>query len=183
MKKGLSLFALVFLQYFCFSQTKIETTSWLTSKYNKWKITDNRPYYQNGVIVGGTTEKPISISFVNCTMTIKTNSFYYLSSGVYDVNTYSLNIGDISNIEWVNSDNTDYLVITTAGSQVKKTIVTKSKYSFNEKESSDYDEKYFDRCIIALNTTGENDFSSRMLKAFNHLRSFCTPSKKEKEVF
>ena len=161
-----------------FSQTKVETENWIKSKFIKWKVTDNRIEYSNGIdgfVTGGSTEKPISLSFINCSLIFKTEYNNLFSSASKGNNSYSLNIGDIENVEWINSklNNTTNLVIVTKKSLVKVTNI----------DQNGSDTSYIDRCVIAFNTEGEENFKERMLKAVNHLRSFCPKPIKNKEAF
>jgi hypothetical protein len=159
-----------------FSQTKKETEDWVKSKFNKWKITDTRTEYKvDGVVVDNPhSEKPLSLTIIGCNLTLKTQYYNYLVLAP-TYKTYSLNIGNIEEVKWVKFNDTDYLVINVKKSTVKLTSVYKE----------DKDIMYVDGCIISFKTDGEEDFEARMLKAFNHLRSFCPNPKivKKKEVF
>jgi hypothetical protein len=146
-------------------------------------VTDSRiGYSDNGTILGGNTEEPLSLSIINCNMVFKTNYSNIMSSGSYDKITYTLNVGDINKVEWVKAYNNDLLVISTKKSLVKESTVEKK----TPWESSTYKNpsiKYIDRIIISFNTYGEDDFKNRILKAYNHLRTFCKPTKQEAEAF
>jgi hypothetical protein len=175
---ALTLF-IILMSFSSFSQTKVETENWIKSKFIKWKVTDTRNTYSDvidGIVTGGTSEKPISLNFINCSLIFKSKFNYYSppSIGLED-NTYSLNIGDIEKVEWIKNkvNYTTYLVVVTKKSLVKKTSV--SQY--------DSENLYVDRCVIAFNTEGEENFEERMLKAVNHLRSFCPKTIKNKEAF
>lgn len=171
MKKFKSTLVFIFLSISMFSQTKVETEAWIKDKFNIWKITDNRDLSALG-ITGGSSEKPLSLTFVNCNLTFKTQyNEYLLISPTYK--TYTLNIGNINEINWVKYKNTNYLVIVTNKSLVKYTSVYKGVTDIT----------YIDKCIIAYNVDGEDDFQARMLKAFNHLRSMCPKINKKKEIF
>ena len=179
MKKNIMTFIFILVSMSLYSQSKLETENWIKSKFNKWKITDTRDTYSDvidGIVTGGTSEKPISLNFINCSLIFKSKFNYYSppSIGLED-NTYSLNIGDIEKVEWIKNkvNYTTYLVVVTKKSLVKKTSV--SQY--------DSEDLYIDRCVIAFNTEGEENFEERMLNAVNHLRSFCPKPIKNKEVF
>lgn len=164
----------IFMSMSLFSQTKKETEDWIKSKFIKWKISDTRTEYKdNGVIIDYShTEKPLSLTIIGCDLTFKTQYNYYLSlTPTY--NTYTLNIGNIEDVKWVKFKGTNYLVIDVVKSTVKLTSVYK--------ESKDI--SYIDKCIFSFKIDGEDDFEARMLKAFNHLRSFCPKIIKKKEVF
>ena len=164
----------IFISTSLFSQTKKETEDWIINKFNKWKISDTRTEYKdNGVIIDYSyTEKPLSLSINGCDLTFKTQYNYYLSlTPTYK--TYSLNIGNIEKIEWVKVKGTTYLVIDVKKSTVKLTSVYKES-----KEIA-----YVDKCVLSFRTDGEVDFEARMLKALNHLRSFCPKINSKKEVF
>jgi hypothetical protein len=177
-KRGLT-FIFLLVNMSLYSQSKLETENWIKSKFNKWKITDTRTTYSGvigGIVTGGSSEKPISLSFINCSLIFKSKfNFYSPPSIGQENNTYSLNIGDIEKVEWIKNkvNYTTYLVVVTKKSLVKKTSVSQN----------DSEELYVDRCIIAFNTEGEENFEERMLKAFNHLRSLCPTTKKNQEVF
>jgi hypothetical protein len=158
-----------------FSQTKKETEDWIKSKFNKWKISDTRTKYLDmdfKIIEYSHTTKPLSLTIIGCDLTLKTQYNYYLSiTPTYE--TYFLNIGNIEEIQWVKSNGTNYLVIDAIKSTVKRTDV----YEEIKKIS------YIDKFIISFKIDGEDDFEARMLKALNHLRSFCPKIRKKKEVF
>jgi hypothetical protein len=184
MKKLIFLVYLISLSLLGFAQTKAETTNWILSKFKKWKVIDTRiGYSELGTVIGGTSEIPLSLSFLNCNLIFKSNLSYIASSGSYEEITYSFNFGDVDNIEWVKLYNNDLLIISTRKNLVKSTSISKSKYSFEENNNRETSTKYIDRCIIAFNTNGEDDFKSRMLKALNHLKTFCSPTKRQKEAF
>jgi hypothetical protein len=167
-----------------FAQSKAETTNWVINKFKKWKVADSRiGYSEMGSITGGTSEVPISLSFVNCNMVFKSSYSYIMSTSSYDEITYSFNFGDVDKIEWVRAYDNDLLIISTTGRLVKQVFYTKYKYDFEKSSSDGPTTKYIDRCILAFDTNGEDDFKSRMIKALNHLQTFCTPTKKIKEVF
>lgn len=179
------VFIIVFLAK-CFlvgAQSKSETISWISAKFNKWKVADSRIGYTDfGTISGGTSEVPLSLSFINCNLVFKTDYSYITSSGGSTVNTYTLNIGDVDKIEWIHAYKNDLLVISTTKKLVKEYSV-KNLLSYDTKSATTTNTRYIDRCIIAFDTDGENDFKARMLKAFNHLRTFCSPTKQANEVF
>jgi hypothetical protein len=182
MKKVILFFYLLGISVIGFSQSKAETTNWILSKFKKWKVNDTRiGYSEMGTVIGGTSEIPLSLSFINCNIVFKTKFTYITSSGSYEEITYSFNFGDVDKIEWVNIYNNDLLIISTSKNLVKSTSVSKSKYSFEE--SGEISTKYIDRCIIAFDTKGEDDFKSRMIKALNHQTTYCFPSKQKKEIF
>jgi hypothetical protein len=184
MKKLIQLIVLLNLIDCANAQSKAETTEWIISKFKKWKVVDSRiGYSELGTITGGTSEVPISLSFVNCNMTFKSNYSYIMSSSSYDEITYSFNFGDVDKLEWVRAYDNDLLIISTNGRLVKQVFVPKSKYSFEKSKSDETTIKYIDRCIIAFDSKGEDDFKSRMIKALNHLQSFCPPTKSVKEIF
>lgn len=164
----------IFISTSLFSQTKKETEDWIINKFNKWKISDTRTVYKdNGVIIDYShTEKPLSLSINGCGLTFKTQYNYYLSLAP-TYKTYSLNIGNIEKIEWVKVKGKTYLVIDVKKSTVKLTSVYK--------DSKDI--AYIDKCVLSFRTDGEVDFETRMLKALNHLRSFCPKINSKKEVF
>jgi hypothetical protein len=166
------------------AQSKVETTDWIINKFKKWKVVDSRiGYSELGTITGGTSEVPISLSFMNCSMFFKSNYSYIMSSSSYEEITYSFNFGDVDKIEWVRAYDNDLLIISTKRKLVKQVFISKSKYSFDKSKTDGPTIRYIDRCIIAFDTDGEDDFKSRMIKALNHLQSFCSPTKKLKEVF
>jgi hypothetical protein len=180
------IFIILFLGqcYIIDAQSKSETISWISTKFNKWKVADSRiGYTEFGTISGGTSEVPLSLSFINCNLVFKTDYSYIGSSGVSTVNTYTLNLGDVDKIEWIHLYNNDLLVISTTKKLVKEFSVEKNLLSYDTKSATSTNTRYIDRCIIAFDTDGENDFKARMLKAFNHLRTFCSPTKQANEVF
>lgn len=166
MKKYILAVALVFSSIPTFSQTKIETEEWIKGKFNKWKITNVRSEDNS---INGSSEKPISLTFSNCYLTLKTKLTYFLAPSSPNFITYKLNIGDIEEFKWVKYNYTNYFVIITKKSQVQVT--------------TGLEESYIDRCVIAFNIEGEDDFEQRILKAFNHLKKMCPISIRQKETF
>jgi hypothetical protein len=175
--------------FFCFAiagntQTKAETIDWILGKFRKWKIVDTRiGYTELGTVSGGTSEIPKSLVFNSCNMIFKSEYNYILSSSSFEEITYSFNFGDVDNIQWIHAHNIDLLVISTIGKQVKQVSITKSNYAFEKSKQEEPTIKYIDRCIIAFDTDGEDDFKARMIKALRHFQSFCPASKKIKEAF
>jgi len=184
MRSSLILILILFVNYQTIAQSKTETEQWVKNKFTKWSIIDSRvskSELNSQFITGGYQEKPISLMFNGCNTIFKTHYKSILSR--YESNiSYEFNYGDVKTVEWINYDNTDYLVIVTGKSLVKCKSIEKEEFS-NGKNTGELDITYIDRCIIAFNTLGEDDFKNRMLKAFNHLKSFCSPSKIQKEVF
>ena len=183
MKKILIILVLYVINVSGYCQTKAETAEWIIGKFKKWKVGDARYHYSNGTIMGGTNKFPNSLSFVNCEMIFKSTERSVFSVDSYDDLVYSFNFGDVKNIEWVNAYDNNLLVITTNGRVIKQSIYSKKEYSLDNNKNSSPTIKYLDKCIIAFDVYGEEDFKSRMVKALNHFQTFCTPSIKVKEVF
>ncbi len=99
-------------------------------------------------------------------MTYKETILTTQSITYQDINTYELDIGDIVNIYWVKNR----LVLK---SREKNVIITRSQTNSG----------YGDGVVINFDLESEMDLDLRLLKAFNHLKSFCKPSKDEKEPF
>lgn len=182
MKKILIILVLYVINVSGYCQTKAETAEWIIGKFRKWKVTDARYYYSNGMIRGGTTEVPNSLSFVNCEMIFKSRERSIQSADSFSDLVYSFNFGDVKSVEWINAYDNNLLVITTNGRVIKQSIYSKKEYSLDNNNNSPTI-KYLDKCIIAFDVYGEEDFKSRMVKALNHFKTFCTPSTKAKEVF
>jgi hypothetical protein len=166
MRNFIFTFIILSTPFFSFSQTKIATEEWIKGKFNKWKIADVRSLENS---MSGHSEKPTSLSFNNCYLILKTKFTYFSSPSSPDYRTYKLNIGDVEEYKWIKYKHTNYFVIITSKSQVQLTTGSENSY--------------IDRCVIAFNVDGEDDFEQRMLKAFNHLKRFCKPTIKAKETF
>jgi hypothetical protein len=89
---------------------------------------------------------------------------------------YSFNFGDVKNIEWIKAYDNNLLIITTNGRVIKQTIYSKNVLSLDNNKNNSPTTKYLDKCIIAFDVYGEEDFKSRMIKALNHFQTFCSPS-------
>jgi hypothetical protein len=183
MKKALFLVIIMFLINGTFAQSKSETISWIVSKFNKWKVVDQRgSIFQTDRIGSITVETPLSLTITNCTLVFTTKFTSETTPSKYDLITYTLNLGDVENIEWVRPSNTDYLILVTRKSMVKSVTRYKSEFAW-ENDKAENSIEYFDRVVMAYNINGEDDFKARMVKAYNHLRKYCTLTPKTKEVF
>jgi hypothetical protein len=183
MKKIFIILVLCVIHISGYCQTKAETAEWIIGKFKKWKVPDARYNYSNGTLMGGTTEVPNSLSFINCEMTFKSRESYLLSIDSYYDLVYSFNFGDVKSVEWIKAYDNNLLVITTNGRVIKQSIYSKKEFSLDNNKNSAPTIKYLDKCIIAFDIYGEDDFKSRMVKALYHFQTFCSPSIKAKEVF
>lgn len=146
-----------------YSQSKAETEAWIIEKFDKWKLgqTLKSEDFTKHFI------DPKILSFSDCKLKLIVSTG---GNGFSSSNSYELNIGDIQNIIWESS----ILRIT---SRLKNITLTMR----NNLSSS---ETFYVRDIeIRFDTDAENNLKLRLLKAFNHLKSFCKPSISPKEVF
>ena len=160
-------FLLLFLVFSIsiYSQSKIETENWIITKFEKWKIDFNEPNLFNEHFSQLYVEKPISLRFIGCEMILKTSRSYTYSKFSQN-RIYTINVGDIENFNWIDGGN---FYITSRKSNIKTTY--NSKTEFNKSVA------------ICFNINAEENFKNRILKAFNYLKTFCTPTFDEKEIF
>ncbi|WP_291401594.1 hypothetical protein [Daejeonella sp.] len=173
MRNFIFTFTILLISFSSFSQTKVETESWIRTKFNKWKVPINKTYYsKEGFIVTAYSEVPISLTLTNCTLVLKTRKHTYLSTAPENL-TYFLNIGNIEQVKWIYNDNTNYLVVQAIKGSVR----------LNEISNGNTNVSYLNGFNMAFNIDGEDNFEERMLKAVNHLRSFCPKPIKNREAF
>ena len=165
MKKYLLIYLFFISSNICVSQSKIETEEWLKGKFNKWKIDIIDNDYKS-------TTEPLSLNFNNCNLEFKTKEYLYLATDPNYV-TYTLHLGEIKEFEWFFFEGKNYFIITSNNLEVKKSIVYR-----NENKVT-----YVKGIVMGFNIDGEDSFKERMLKAFNHLKGFCPPNQKKKELF
>ncbi len=156
----LSLF--IILVYSGNAQTKLETEKWIISKFNKWQTDYNFTDSFNKYWI----HSPTSFEFRGCKLIYKETIFTTKSISYKDINTYELDIGDIVNIYWLKNR----LVLI---SRKKNVAITRSQTKSG----------FGDGVVISFDLKSEKDLDLRLLKAFNHLKSFCNPSKDEMEPF
>ncbi len=158
------LYLIIVLNSFnVFAQTKLETEYWINSKFVTHKL--DKQTSTNDFL-------KIQISydyllFDDCLMTLKTTA-YGKSFPPYEQK-YEMNIGDIKSIVWK-----------------KNTLIfTSKKFNVNNTGRSITFEKEFshlnfrNKFEFEINGNAEPRLRERLLKAFNHLRSFCKSSKDE----
>jgi hypothetical protein len=160
------LFIILMSSLNLYSQTKVETENWIKSKFEKWKEDFKEPNIFNDRFKQLYIETPISIQFIGCEMIFKTSRRYELSSSVSKI-TYKINIGDIEELNWVDGFN---LYISSRKTNIKSTF-----------DNSDV--RFTKGVALSINIYAEENLKERLTKAINHLKSFCTQSKDEKEVF
>lgn len=160
--RNLGFLLFILISFEGYSQTKLETEKWLVSKFDKWK-TDNS--YKDS-FNNYWSEIPASLEIKGCKLIYKETQLTSQSVSSRDERTYELELGDIVNIYWIKNR----LVLR---SRKKNVVITRSQ------TKSGYGE------LVAFNfeIESEKDLDVRILKAFNHLKTFCKPSKDEKEPF
>lgn len=156
----ISLFIL-FVHY-GYAQTKIETEKWIIAKFDKWQtnysFTDPWGKYWSHV--------PTALEFKGCKLIYKETILTTQSISHQDKQVLELEIGDIDNLFWIKNR----LIIKSR----KRNVLITSSYSRNS---------FGDRVGFNFDLEGEKDLDSRLLKAFYHMKTFCKPSKEEKELF
>jgi len=163
------LFLLLLLPLIATSQTKAETEDWIISKFNRWKQNITNYDLQFGAFESYTDFKTLKID--GCNLIITTNKTI---SGLVDKKkeVRIIKIGDIEELKWYK----DELFILT-----RKTNVLVKTYDLN---TNNFETKtYVKGAKFKINTNAENNLKNRMLKALNHLKSFCKPTIDEKETF
>lgn len=160
--KILILIMIFSISFTGFSQTKAETEKWIISKFDKWKVDysfkDSFNHYWINV--------PTSLEIKDCKLIYKETEFTSQSISHQDKKIFEIEMGDIININWINNR----LVFK---SRKKNIIITKSQ-SRNG---------FGDLAAINFEIDAEKDLDKRLLKAFEHLKSFCKPTKDAKEPF
>jgi hypothetical protein len=145
-----------------FSQTKIETEQWIVSKFDKWKadysFKDSLNNYWSNI--------PTSLEVKGCKLIYKETELTTQSISHQEKKTYQLEIGDVVSLFWI-----------------KNRFVLKSRKKNIGITRSQSSNGYGDLIAFNFDLESEKDLDSMILKAFNHLKTFCKPSKDEKEPF
>ena len=173
MKK--KLFLLLFLPLFATSQTKTETEDWIISKFNKWKSFMAEEKFSEFELDKTKSSEKLEINGCEFKITNIINTASTINGKVIRKRDVSvINIGDIDSFSW--SSNGYQLFI-----KSRKTNILVQTYDYYTKKL-EY-KTYVKGASFIILTDSENDLGNRILKALNHLKSFCEPSIDKKETF
>lgn len=153
-----------FLIFSVQAQTKDETEKWIISKFDKWKKSKSSTQLPNPY-----SRVPISIKFNGCDLEIKSK---YSTPESTEIQLYTIKIGDITSFTW---DQNDFYIMSR-----KRNVIVKS-YPIDDPSNAKMN--YLGGCVISFETDAEENLTTRLTKAFENLKSFCPPTKDEKEAF